>query len=101
MFYGNEVELNRKGKHAIKKNDNPLLITCDNKPFDYIMNKHHLNNDYTKEVFSTRVLDLEIKSRATIHFLIDRVFDVELSEEVEAFKTKDELLEENKKQKKR
>ncbi len=44
------------------------------------------------------VLYLGIKSRVTIHFLIDRVFDAELSEEVEVVKTKEELLEESKKQ---
>ncbi len=61
------------------------------------MKKYHDNNNYTAEVFNTRVLDLEIKSRATIHFLIDRVFDVKLSEEVGVVKTKKELLGENKK----
>ncbi len=98
-FDGNDVEFNRKGKHAILKTDNPLILTCDNVHFHFIMKRYHDNNNYTTEVFNTRVLDLEIKSRASIHFLIDRVFDVELSEEVEVVKTKEELLEENKKQK--
>ncbi len=99
LYEGQSAEFNRKDKHAILKTDDPLILACDNVPFNFIMKKYHDNNNYTAEVFNTRVLDLEIKSRATIHFLIDRVFDVELSEEVGVVKTKEELLEENKKKK--
>jgi len=51
--------------------DNPLIILADNISFDKLMGRR-FHEDYDKAVFATRVLDLEIKSRATLHFLIDR-----------------------------
>ncbi len=98
IYDGNEGELNLKGKPAIKKTDNPLIFSCDNTSFDSIMNKNHGQNGYKKLIFETRVLDLEIKSRATLHFLIDEILTIQEKEEKEEeeIKTPEELKKENK-----
>jgi len=71
IFEGANVEFNRKKKTKVIKQDNPLIVLADNISFSELM-KRKFHDDYSKEVFATRVLDLEIKSRATLHFLIDR-----------------------------
>ena len=71
IFEGQRVEFNRKGKQKVYKEDNPLLILADNVSFDTLMKKRHPQR-YSHEVMATRVESLELKSRATLHFLIDR-----------------------------
>ena len=70
IFEGVRVEFNRKGKEKVMKEDNPLLILADNISFDELMKKRHPGS-YSREVMETRVLSLELKSRATLHFLMD------------------------------
>ncbi len=57
------------------KEDNPLLILADNVSFDMLMERTHPKR-YQKEVMKSRVECLELKSRATLHFLIDRCIEV-------------------------
>ncbi len=71
IFEGQRVEFNRKGKEKVYKEDNPLLILADNVSFDELMERTHRKR-YQKEVMKSRVECLELKSRATLHFLIDR-----------------------------
>ena len=71
IFEGQRVEFNRKGKEKVYKEDNPLLILADNVSFDTLMQKRHPTR-YSKEVMETRVVSLELRSRATLHFLMDR-----------------------------
>ena len=75
IFEGQRVEFNRKGKEKVYKEDNPLLILADNVSFDTLMKKRHPTR-YSHEVMKTRVESLELKSRATLHFLIDRCIEV-------------------------
>lgn len=72
-FEGKSVEFNIKGKEKIIKEDNPLMVLAENVPFDEIM-KRHYKNVYDRGVMESRVLDLELKSRATLHFFLDRCF---------------------------
>ena len=72
IFEGDaKVEFNRKGREKVMKEDNPLIVLADNEPFDRVMNRY-FKGLYNKEVMETRVLDLQLKSRATLHFLLDR-----------------------------
>jgi hypothetical protein len=75
VFEGQKVEFNLKGKTKIMKEDNPLIALAENKSFHDLMAKHFEFN-YQPEVMATRVLDLEVKSRATLHFLLDRCFEI-------------------------
>lgn len=70
IFEGQRVEFNRKGKEKVYKEDNPLIILADNVSFDKLMERSHPVR-YCKEVMSTRVEDMELKSRSILHFLID------------------------------
>ena len=76
IFEGQKVEFNRKGKTKVYKEDNPMIILADNISFDELMQKRH-GSLYTKEVMVTRVEDIELKSRATLHFFIDRCITTE------------------------
>ena len=76
IFEGQRVEFNRKGKQKVHKEDNPLIVLADNISFDELMQKRH-GTLYTKEVMMTRVIDLELKSRATLHFFLDRCITTE------------------------
>ena len=76
IFEGQRVEFNRKGKQKVHKEDNPLIVLADNISFDELMKKRH-GTLYTKEVMMTRVIDLELKSRATLHFFLDRCITTE------------------------
>lgn len=78
IFEGQSVEFNRKGKEKVYKEDNPLLILADNVSFDALMKKRHPKM-YSCEVMKTRVKDLELKSRATLHFLLDRCLVIPLN----------------------
>ena len=71
IFEGERVEFNRKGREKVFKEDNPLLVLSENESFESVMTRF-FGDRYSKEVMSTRVLDLELKSRATLHFLLDR-----------------------------
>ncbi len=71
IFEGQRVEFNIKKQQKVYKEDNPLLILADNVSFDTLMKKRHPKS-YSHEVMATRVQSLELKSRATLHFLIDR-----------------------------
>ncbi len=71
IFEGQRVEFNRKGKEKVYKEDNPLLILADNVSFDELMERTHPKR-YQKEVMKSRVECLELKSRATLHFFLDR-----------------------------
>jgi len=71
IFEGAKVEFNLKGREKIYKEDNPLLVLADNVSFDELMNKYHKKN-YDHDVMANRVLSLELKSRATLHFFLDR-----------------------------
>ena len=71
IFEGQRVEFNRKGKEKVLKEDNPLLILADNVSFDALMKKRHPQR-YSHDIMATRVECLELYSRATLHFLIDR-----------------------------
>ena len=70
IFEGQRVEFNRKGKEKVLKEDNPLLILADNVSFDALMKKRHPGR-YSHDVMATRVKSLELRSRATLHFLMD------------------------------
>ena len=74
ILEGKRVEFNLKGREKIFKEDNPLIVLAENLSFEALMNKH-FKDRYDKEVMATRVLDLELKSRATLHFLIDRCIE--------------------------
>ena len=76
IFEGQRVEFNRKGKEKVMKEDNPLLILADNVSFDDLMKKRHPAR-YTHDVMATRVKSLELRSRATLHFLLDRCIEVD------------------------
>jgi hypothetical protein len=71
ILEGERVEFNLKGREKIYKEDNPLIILADNVSFDELMQRYHKGR-YTHDVMATRVLDLELKSRATLHFFLDR-----------------------------
>lgn len=70
IFEGQKVEFNLKGREKVLKEDNPLIVLADNSSFDAIMSQHYAGL-YSKSVMDTRVLDLELKSRATLHFFLD------------------------------
>ena len=74
ILEGKRVEFNLKGREKIFKEDNPLIVLAENVSFEALMTKH-FKDRYDKEVMATRVLDLELKSRATLHFLIDRCIE--------------------------
>ena len=76
IFEGQRVEFNRKGKEKVYKEDNPLLILADNVSFDELMQKRHPAR-YSHDVMATRVESLELRSRATLHFLLDRCIEIE------------------------
>lgn len=71
IFEGKTVEFNMKGKTKGFKEDNPLIVLAENSSFDSLMRRHY-KYEYTPEVMATRVLDLELRSRATLHFFLDR-----------------------------
>jgi hypothetical protein len=71
LLEGEHVEFNMKGRTKVIKLDNPLIVLAENKPFHELMNMN-FKHRYQHEVMATRVLDLELKSRATLHFLLDR-----------------------------
>ena len=71
IFEGQKVEFNLKGKTKVLKEDNPLIVLAENESFDSIM-KSYFKGQYQPQVMATRVMDLEVRSRATLHFLIDR-----------------------------
>ena len=71
LLEGENVEFNMKGRTKIVKRDNPLIVLAENKSFEDLM-KLNFRQRYQPEVMATRVLDLELKSRATLHFLLDR-----------------------------
>ena len=71
IFEGGRVEFNRKGKTKVMKRDNPLIVLAENESFEDLMGRYFPDR-YEKQVMDTRVLDLQLKSRATLHFLIDR-----------------------------
>lgn len=73
IFEGQRVEFNLKGKTKVMKEDNPLIVLAENMSFDALMRKY-FKDRYDQTVMSTRVLDLELRSRATLHFLLDRCF---------------------------
>lgn len=74
IFEGQRVEFNRKGKEKVLKEDNPLLILADNVSFDTLMQKRHPAR-YSHDVMATRVVSLQLKSRATLHFLMDECME--------------------------
>lgn len=71
ILEGKRVEFNLKGREKIYKEDNPLIVLADNMSFKDLMKKYFAKR-YDQDVMATRVLDLELKSRATLHFLLDR-----------------------------
>ena len=71
LLEGEPVEFNRKGKTKIIKADNPLVVLMENKSLESIMDDH-FHSAYLPLVMRSRILDLEIKSRATLHFFVDR-----------------------------
>lgn len=80
IFEGQRVEFNRKGKEKVYKEDNPLLILADNVSFDTLMERRHPAR-YSHDVMATRVESLELRSRATLHFLLDRCLVVNVVDE--------------------
>ncbi len=70
VLEGKSAEFNLKGREKVIKKDNPLIVLAENVSFYELMKR--LFRDYSKEVMASRVLDLEIRSRATLHFLLDR-----------------------------
>lgn len=79
-----QVEFNRKGKEKVLKEDNPLIVLADNESFDTVMNRY-FKGLYSREVMETRVLDLQLKSRATLHFLLDRCLTPESKAEASPY----------------
>jgi len=71
ILEGEPVEFNLKGREKIMKEDNPLIVLADNISFDELMSSH-FKGEYQPGVMEERVLDLELKSRATLHFFLDR-----------------------------
>ena len=74
IFEGEKVEFNLKGREKILKEDNPLIVLAENISFQELMNRYH-KKSYDPQVMATRVLDLELRSRATLHFFIDYCFE--------------------------
>ena len=70
ILEGQTSELNRKHRSKVIKDDNPLMVLADNRSFDELM-KRYFKDDYDKDVMASRVLDIELKSRATLHFFLD------------------------------
>jgi hypothetical protein len=56
-----------KGREKIYKEDNPLIVLAENVSFDDLMLRHHKDR-YSHDVMGTRVLSLELRSSATLHF---------------------------------
>jgi len=71
ILEGEPVEFNLKGREKVMKEDNPLIVLADNISFDKLMSSH-FKGKYQPEVMEERVLDLELRSRATLHFFLDR-----------------------------
>lgn len=71
LFEGASVEFNRKNRTKVIKHDNPLIVLAENISFDILM-KRNFSKRYDTDVMRTRILDLELKSRATLHFFLDR-----------------------------
>jgi hypothetical protein len=74
LLEGAICEFNRKGKTKIIKRDNPLIIMADNDSLDNILTKK-FGDGHDSELIEDRCLDLEIKSRATLHFFVDRCME--------------------------
>jgi len=81
ILEGKKVEFNLKGREKIYKEDNPLIVLAENISFDELMTKYHKGR-YDHDIMQTRVLDLELKSRATLHFFLDRCINPGMSEQL-------------------
>ena len=71
LLEGAVCEFNRKGQVKIMKKDNPLIIMADNKALDAVL-EAKFGTDHSPKLIQDRCMDLEIQSRATLHFFIDR-----------------------------
>ena len=71
LFEGEPVEFNRKNRTKVIKKDNPLIVLAENLSFNELMHRI-FHTKYQPIVMSTRVMSLELRSRATLHFLLDR-----------------------------
>lgn len=70
ILEGKRVEFNLKGREKVIKEDNPLIVLADNVSFKGLMGKY-FSDSYDSGVMGTRVIDLELRSRVSLHFLID------------------------------
>lgn len=73
ILEGQHVEFNMKGKTKVIKEDNPLVVLADNVSFSDLMNGY-FKKRYQPDVMATRIVDIELKSRATLHFFLDNCF---------------------------
>lgn len=79
ILEGRRVEFNLKGREKVFKEDNPLIVLAENISFNKLMGEY-FKHRYEREVMATRVLNLELKSRATLHFLLDKCVDLPVTE---------------------
>ena len=73
LLEGQGVEFNRKQKEKVVKKDNPLILLASNKPFDGMM-RGLFKDRHEVELMKDRVRDIELKSRASLHFLCSCIF---------------------------
>jgi len=70
ILEGEPVEFNLKRRRKkIMKEDNPLIVLAENISFDELMTRCFKKQHQPHGI---RILDLEIRGRATLHFLLDR-----------------------------
>jgi hypothetical protein len=70
---GQPVEFNIKGKTKVVKVDNPLMFLTENVPLREVMERFFPGR-FQPAIMATRILDLELRSRASLHFFIDYCF---------------------------
>ena len=73
LLEGRPAEFNRKGKQKIIKRDNPLVMLCSNRPLKETM-EMIFGEKHQEDPMKDRVRCVELKSRATLHFMISCVF---------------------------
>ena len=73
LLEGQGIEFNRKGREKVVKKDNPLILMASNNPFDAAL-RSVFGDRHEEEPMKDRVRCVELKSRATLHFMISCVF---------------------------
>ena len=68
---GQPTEFNMKNRTKVMKEDNPMMVLAANHDFNYLMGIF-FGKVYQREVFDSRIKQIELKSRATLHFLMSK-----------------------------